>query len=165
MLDFTQEIPLESKDYKYYRKFQFFLYLIAFFVALYLSYLIAFPHKLFLFNFSNPTASENNIYNPRVENALYPENGIVLANKNLLFNTNITSDYSKANVNLILAKPVDKKFSIGDILLKRSYQSFLFPEGNPKGFRKGSLLKKENDFLFCKPDLITLTENLQMFYN
>lgn len=134
MFDLTQEITLNDTDKQLYKKFQLFLYLTAFFLALYLSYLIIFPHKYFSFSFLDPTSNQNSIASPESTE----KNG-------LLFDTNITGDYSNALVTINL-NGSSKKPAATTIALRKSYQSFLYAQGLPIGWRTGSLLKNNGNY-------------------
>ena len=134
MFDLTREINLNDRDNKLYKKFQCFLYLAAFFLTLYLSYLIIFPHKYFSFSFLNPTSNQNSIASP----ASTEKNGMI-------FDTNITGDYSNALVTINLNSSSEKP-GASSISLRKSYQSFLYPEGAPIGWRTGSLLKNNGSY-------------------
>ena len=75
MFDFTKEIEMDKKSYNLYKKLQLILYLGAFFLALYLSFLIIFPKLPFTFSFLNPNSSKNTIFNPRLSDNTFPEKG------------------------------------------------------------------------------------------
>ena len=145
MFDFTQEIPLEATDKKLYRKLQASLYLVAFLLALYLSYLIIFPHKNFVFSFLNPASGQNNIAPPLLTDASNVQNGKLSGGTGLFFDTDISGDYSKAlitlNLNNTSAKP-----DAATVSIRRSYQAFMYKLGDPVGFRNGSLLKSDGAY-------------------
>ena len=145
MFDLTKEIPLEKESQKLYRKIQLFLYLTAFFLAVYLGYLIAFPHKYFSFNFLNPSSNQNNISEPRAANAASLTDRILPEEGSLYFDTDISSDYSKAVFALNLS-PSSKKPTSLTVSIRRSYQAFMDNLGAPIGFRDGSLLKNDDNY-------------------
>lgn len=153
MFDFTRGINLEPKSYQLYRKLQFVLYLAVFFIASYLGYIIAFPHKYFSFSFLKPNSSQNNLSDPRLAGGIFPEKGELLAKNNLLFDTSIASDYSKASVEMKL-KDDSPKSVLPIISVRRSYQAFMYPEGESAGFRDGWLLKNDENYYIISNGLL-----------
>lgn len=143
MFDFTKEVGLEQKSYSIYRKLQLVLYLGAFLVFFYLAYLIIFSNQYFTFSFSNSFSLKNTISNPRLLDNTFPEKG--KTDGTILFNANLSKDFSKADVNFI----INKKSPLPNSLMisaRKSYQAFFYPEGNPIGFRDGSLLKSSDNY-------------------
>lgn len=146
MLDFTREISLDQKNQKIYRMLQAALYLAAVLAALYLSYLIIFPHKTFSFSFADPASRNNNIDIPRLSTGGKMSGETVPAGNNLLFNTDIANDYSVANVTLRSATSSVKIPSNLQVSVRRSYQAFMYPLGDPIGFRTGTLIKSNGNY-------------------
>ncbi|MFA7319786.1 MAG: hypothetical protein WC022_04295 [Parcubacteria group bacterium] len=140
MFDLTEEIQLEPEDRRLYRKLQVSLYLFAFILALYLSYLIIFPHKYFSFSFLNPASSQNNISITHFTDEAAPQNGKITGGNELYFDTDISGDFSKALITLNL-NGASEKPSAASIAVRRSYQAFMYNLGDPIGWRNGSLLK------------------------
>lgn len=143
--DFTQEVGLDAKNYKIYRTFQIFLYLIFFAFAIYLAFALFFPSGYFTFSFANFNSIKNTFKDPRNNQGTALEKGKIKANEAMLVNASIIGDYSKAVFSFDLGKK-SEKMSAGKVEIRKSYRAFLFPEGNPIGFPDGSLLKNENDF-------------------
>lgn len=145
MFDLTKEIKLSPKDKGLYQKFQITLYLIIFLAALYLSYLIIFPHKYYSFSFLNPSSNRNNIIEPRLTDETSLSDGKLSTGNTLYFDTDIFSDYSVATVTVGLngssAKPQQAAVSV-----RRSYQAFMYNQGEPIGWRSGSLLKNNGRY-------------------
>jgi len=145
MFDLTEEIQLDPKDEKLYRKFQISLYLFAIIAALYLSYLIIFPHKYFSFSFLNPISNQNNISAPHLADETDPQNGQLSGGNTLYFDTDISGDFSKALITLNLndssAEPKNSSIAV-----RRSYQAFMYNLGDSIGWRNGSLLKNNGVF-------------------
>lgn len=145
MFDLTEEIQLEPKDRRLYRKLQVSLYLFAVILALYLSYLIIFPHKYFSFSFLNPASGQNNIFTPHLADETGPQNGKLTAGNELHFDTDISDDFSKALITLNLNDSSEKP-PAASIAVRRSYQAFMYNLGDPIGWRNGSLLKKNGAY-------------------
>ena len=145
MFDLTQEINLDSKNYTLYRKLQIILYLTAIFLALYLAFLILFPHKFYTFSFLNPNSNKNSMVAPKLDNGLTPKAGLLETNNKLIFNTILVGDYSKAKINLSLANSSSQPTSLF-VSARKSYQSFFYKEGRPIGFKDGTLLKNKNHY-------------------
>ncbi|MDO9231743.1 MAG: hypothetical protein Q7U36_04705 [bacterium] len=151
MFDFTKEIKLEPKSFSLYRKLQILLYLSAIFLAIFLSYLIIFPHKYFFFSFLTPTSPKNTIDEPHFTNQ---------KNNELFFDTNILDSYSTAKI--ILNLPETSKDDPINISLGKSYASFLYNTGDPIGFKDGSLLKNKNDYYFISDGQLRKFSSLEI---
>jgi hypothetical protein len=153
MFDFTRNVKLEPKSLSIYGKLQATLYLAFFVLAVYLGYLISFPSRHFSFLLSNPNQSKNNITLVKLSNGTYPENGIVPAKDSLTYHTDITNDYSSAEVKIMLHNdspdPVSPSISV-----RKSYQAFMYPEGEPIGFKDGSLLTEGEKFYIVSDGLL-----------
>ncbi len=145
MFDLTKEITLTPQDKKLYQKLQIALYLIALLSALYLSYLIIFPHKLYTFSFLNPSSNKNNISTPHLTNGDDFENGQLSGGNVFYFDTNLEGDYSYATVSLYTANST-KNLGTLDISVRKSYQAFMYNLGSPIGFHEGSLLENSGNY-------------------
>lgn len=139
MFDFTPNVALEPSDRKLYQKLRLALYFVFFALALYLSYLIVFPSKYFFFNLSEPTSNKNSLANVKLSDSAYPENGFLAAGEELRYGADITNDYSSAQVKITLQKDSENPAN-PSISVRRSYQAFMYPEGEAIGFKEGSLL-------------------------
>jgi hypothetical protein len=159
MFDFTKEIELDKKGYSLYRKLQIILYLGAFFLSIYLAYLVIFPNLFFTFSFLNPDSSKNTIVNPRLTNNIFPKKGKI--EKEVLFNANLSEDYSKAKVNFVLNKK-SPSFDAPVIYARKSYQNLFYPDGNPIGFKDGSLLKNSRDYYIISEGALRKFSNINV---
>lgn len=157
MFDFTKEIKIDKKDYTLYRKIQIMLYSGTFLLSIYLAYLIIFPHQYFTFSFSNSSSLKNTVFDPRLPDNSFPENGKTKGN--ILFNTNLLGDYSKANINLIINKK-SYDFESPMISARKSYQAFFYNDGDPIGFKDGSLLKNKNNYFIISEGKLRKFSNL-----
>lgn len=161
MLDFTKEIKLDAQSYKLYRKLQLALYLIIFFLLLYLSYLIIFPHKYFSFSFLNPASDKNTMDVPLIDNAPYQKKAVLLPDGLLTFNTSIIGDYSNVKIKITLDNDSSAS-ALENISIRRSYQAFMQNEGEPIGFKEGSLLKNNSNFYIISDGKIRKFLNFQI---
>ncbi|HCU70384.1 MAG TPA: hypothetical protein DIC35_01355 [Candidatus Moranbacteria bacterium] len=143
--DLSPTIILDEKNSLLYGRMRVFLYIFSFLLALYLAFRILFPSLFFEFSFNNPRAKSNTITNPRDENLAPLEKGLLNEGKSLFFNTSLVGTYSTAIVSMTL----DKKYpnsSFESLSVRKSYNAFLYPEGEAMGFRDGTLLKNKSDF-------------------
>jgi hypothetical protein len=142
--DLTKEITLDPKSLKTYQKLRAFLYALSVTGVLSLIYIIIFPTAYFTFSFPNPNSNKNNIIEPRDKSGPL-EKGKVPSNSPTLFDSALVGNYSKTKISLTLDKkskqPID-----GTISVRKSYQAFLYPEGNPIGFKDGTLLKNQSNY-------------------
>src|SRR4030067_1119860 len=151
--DLTKEAVLDEKNQKTYRISQGVIYLISILGGIYFSYLIFFPSRTFEFDFTSPNSSANSIINPRNEIGLAISNGRIAKGKNMYFDAALAGNFSAVSVALALNARSANTES-GTIEVRRSYQAFLYPEGEPIGFKEGTLLKnKENNYLISGGEL------------
>jgi hypothetical protein len=143
MFDTTKEVKLEKKSFETYRKLQKTLYLISILFAIYLSYLILFPSAFFSFDFSTPNSQQNSVLNVRNSQNGIIEHGLFGINDVLIFDTALSGNYEKIKAQFVMDK---QSASPQDIRIeaKKSYQAFLYPDGNAIGFKDGSLLNSGN---------------------
>jgi hypothetical protein len=143
--DFTKEIALEpswKKKYFYSRIFVYALFLASVF---YLAYLLLFPSAPFTFSFLNPNSSKNTLVDPRNDREEKLSNGKISANQKIIFNANLDGTFSKASVQFSLDNKSAQAVS-GNVSIRKSFRSFLYPTGKPMGFPDGSLLKNKGNF-------------------
>ncbi|MDR3559633.1 MAG: hypothetical protein P4L62_00510 [Candidatus Pacebacteria bacterium] len=145
MFDLTKEVALESSLRKWYRFLQLMLYLLGLIAAVFLAYLILFPHKNYNYSFSlDPSSSKNSISQPIVDKQLSAD-GKTEAGNVFGFDASVFGYYSRVTVNLTLngdSNPLKSPI----LNAQKSYKAFLFDVGDPVGFRDGSLLMNNNKF-------------------
>ncbi len=144
-LDLTPEISLDAKNLRRYRRLRLLLYTSSFLLAGYLAFHILFPSLFFEFSFNNPKAKSNTVIDPRKEDGSPLEKGALPAGKNAFFNTSLIGNYSTALTSFTLDKK-SATFSAPEVSVQKSYAAFLYPEGDPLGFRNGTLLKNKADY-------------------
>jgi hypothetical protein len=114
-------------------------------LAFYLGYLVIFPTKDFAFYPPAPDAAKNTIVDPRTSQTTITKDGQDENINNLLFDAVSPVNYSAIQIDLALNKksPLDKNITVE---VRKSHQAFLYPEGNPIGFKDGSLVKNEDSY-------------------
>lgn len=145
MFDLTKQISLDSKNSGVYRKLQAALYLLALVLAIYVGYVIIFPTQYFTFSFPNPNSLQNTVISPRNMEGNFAEHGQAYLGQNLFFDTALIGNYSQAKVSFVLNKKSDALES-ATLEAKKSFQSFLYPEGEKMGFKDGTLIKNNNNY-------------------
>ncbi|KKR22107.1 MAG: hypothetical protein UT50_C0001G0019 [Candidatus Moranbacteria bacterium GW2011_GWA2_39_41] len=162
-LDLTAHIKLDKKNSIIYRILQVIFYLSTISLAVFFAIRILFPTSYFGFDFNKPLAKSNNIYDVRDYTKLLPEKGLLAANATLNFNASVFDFFSKAVVTFSLDKK-SAPLQSGSIIVRKSYQAFLYLDGPIMGFKDGSLLKSEGSYYivfngkmhkFAKPNLVT----------
>ena len=128
MFDLTKEIKLSEKGEKIYRILRALIYAFSFLGAVYFAYIILFPTAYFTFSFINPNSMKNTIINPRVDNDQIPKKGNLESDKEMFFETSLAGGYSKVIAEFVLAEKSDL-ISEGKASIRKSYQSFFYPEG------------------------------------
>lgn len=139
MIDFTKQIPLEKNIYKTYRKLQMLLYFFAFLLSAYIAYLILFPSAYFSFDFSSPNSEKNSITYPKDSQGQFADHGKVSINEKMIFDTALSGKYEKAKMQLIMDEQSENPSGF-EIQAKKSYQAFLYPDGDNLNFKDGTLL-------------------------
>ena len=145
MFDLTKEIQLDDKEHSHYQKFQFALYIFALLGLIYFTFLILFPTQLLIFSFLNPNASSNTLTRPRASDGQLIMNGKIGMNSGLKFDASLLGNYSRAVVNLNFSRKSEIP-NLQTLSIVKSYQSFLYPDAPPIGFKDGSLLKNNGTY-------------------
>ncbi len=146
MLNFTKKIILEPKWQKRYTILRSLLYGGAIAFLFIFAYVIIFPSINLNYSFSaRASSNKNTISDPRDSNNSELKKGVLLDKKNLLFDTTILGSFSDATINIVLGKN-SNQISNGTLSVKKSYRAFLYPIGEPVGFKDGSLLFSDGNF-------------------
>jgi len=128
--DLTKTTALEAKKYQQYKRWQNFLYLFAVLTAAYLSFKILFPSQFFEFSFNNSSTKSNTVSFVNINNSGKLQNDLMKKDATLSFAASSPSLFSKALVQFELDKK-SQKIDTGKIIVRKSYQAFFYPEGNP----------------------------------
>lgn len=151
MFDLTPQIILNKKYQKAYRSAQAMLYALAFGAATLVAILILFPTQRFIFYFTNLDASKNNLATPTDANRNPVDRYSFEKNEKIIFGASLSGQFSNAKLSFSLPADSNDASSIGTIETRKSFQSFLYKEDKPVGFKDGSLLKNnENYYLVSK---------------
>jgi len=135
MFDLTREVKLSEKNEKRYRFFRFLVYAFSLIGAFYLAYIVLFPTAYFTFSFTNPDSTKNNVVRPRLNDGIFPDKGNVEGGQEVSFETALVGTYSTAEVEFVLSKK-SEELSFGKVGMKKSYQSFFYPEGEKIDYQK-----------------------------
>ncbi len=130
--DLTKLVPLDEKNYRLYRRLRLVLPISAFLFAVYFSYLILFPRQYFTFSFLNPDSNRNTLDKPKS------------SEQELVFYTPLVGDYSRVKVNFATSDN-SNKLDQAEMSIRKSYEAFLYDQGDPIGFKDGSLLKNNGN--------------------
>ena len=140
MLDLTKEIQLEPHLRKKYIVAQIFLYIIFLAIVLFTFDRIFFPSVYLVFSFNNAASLKNNLdLSATTLQSDTLTKGAVTANNVLTFDANPIGTFSHAIINLITDKK-SKSIENTSIRIRKSYEAFFYPTGDPSGFRDGALL-------------------------
>ncbi len=156
--DFTREVTLEEKNYKIYRILQSILYLVAFIFAGFLAFSLLFPTGYFTFSFANFNSNKNTLADPKSETGAILSNGKIKAGETMITSASIVGNYSKVIISLDLGKK-SEEMNDGQVEIKKSFQSFLIPEGEPLGFQDGSILREGENYYIVSEGIIMKFEN------
>ncbi len=159
MIDLTKEIALDKRSHKIYRRLQAILYALAAAGALILAYFIVFPSAYFTFSFLNPNSSKNTVIDPRASDGSSADHGKFLSTSPTLFDTSLVGNYSKVKIDLVLDKK-SSELENGAISVRKSYQAFLYPEGDTIGFKDGALVRNNRDYFIISDGRLRQFGNL-----
>lgn len=143
-LDFTKNIRLERELYKKYVVARVVLYLTFLVGVLFVAHKILFPTLYLNFDFNNIGSLKNTLVSPRIFNSRFPEKGDVSAKEKLTFNANPVGNFSDVEIALTTDKS-SANIKDATVILRKSYMSFFYPDGEPIGFRDGTLLNNIKD--------------------
>ncbi|MCX6761331.1 MAG: hypothetical protein NTY33_00580 [Candidatus Moranbacteria bacterium] len=143
MLDLTKEIKLDEKNSRRYRRLQAFFYAFCFVAATYVAYFIFFPTQEFNFSFLMLTSNKGNALNPRDVKGTLITDGKFPTGQHAYFDASLVGSFSKIKLSFT---PNRQSLSPENshIDLRKSYRAFLYPEGQPIGFKDGTLIKNQN---------------------
>ena len=133
--DLTQEVKLDIQSQKTYLRLRAILYALALGIATAAALAVLFPTQYFTFSFINPGSTKNNIIRPRDKAGIFLDHGHAVANENFLFDAALLGSYSKATIEVDLSKK-SASISSGEVEIKKSYQSFFYPEGDPVEYKE-----------------------------
>ncbi len=142
--DLTKEAALDAKNYKIYKALQIALYASAFLLAVYFAFKVIFPSAYFSYTYG-AMGSANSINVPRDAAQAPLLDGRMAAGQNSYFDATANGNFSKIAINLSLNAKSTMP-AAAEIQVRKSYQAFLYPEGDPIGFKNGTLLKNKTNY-------------------
>ncbi|MFZ2188684.1 MAG: hypothetical protein WAV73_03940 [Candidatus Moraniibacteriota bacterium] len=157
--DLTKEIKLDKNSYSRYRRLQAIFYSFCFCASLYVAYFIFFPTQEFNFSFLMLTSNKGNALNPRTNDGTLITDGKFPAKQASYFDASLVGSFSKIKLSFTLNRQ-SKKPDNAHIDLRKSYRAFLYPKGNPLGFRDGTLIKNKDDFYLISDGKLRKFNNL-----
>lgn len=144
MLDITPEIPLQGSARRKYRLAQSAIYLAAFSAAAYFAYLILFPSVDLSSSFTAADAPKND-FTVQYRDGSEINGGRISKDREAYFDTTLLGTFS--HIELTFNRNANfKNFQDIKVELKKSYQAFLYPDGQPLGFRDGTLVSNRSDY-------------------
>lgn len=145
MFDLTKELALGKSSHLLYLRIKTAVYSLSVILALYLACLIVFPTQYFLFSFPNPNSTQNTVIKPRNIEGVFVDHGRINADKKLFFDIALAGNYSQAQISFTLDRE-SQPLETAHIETRKSYQAFFYPEGDPLGFKDGTLVKNGNNY-------------------
>ena len=144
MLDFTKKIILEPKWQKRYRFLRALIYTLSVIIFFVFIYGVIFPSIYFKYS---PSLALNKITIPPPYDANNNpiKNGALAKNEKIFMDTTLIGNFSDVTVDLTL-KNDPAQITGNPLLVRKSYQAFLYPTGDPIGFRDGNLLFSDGKF-------------------
>lgn len=103
-----------------------------------------FPTLVFSFNFRTPNSSKNNILNPRTPDNVSRANGKIERGGALIANLGTAGNFAQAETEVAVEKKSGLPENL-ELTLRRSYRSFMLPDGAPITDFPEAKLYKIND--------------------
>lgn len=144
MFDITKETKLSQKLHKKYIAARAFIYLAFLASVFFVSYRILFPSSLLTFSFDNVNSLKNTLVPPRNSASEIPGEGVLKNKERITFDASPMGHFSRARISFSLAEKANIEQAL--INMRKSYQAFFMPEGDPAGFRNGTLLTTNGNF-------------------
>ncbi|HPN54806.1 MAG TPA: hypothetical protein PLB52_02630, partial [Candidatus Moranbacteria bacterium] len=144
MFDLTSEIKLEPKLQKRYNMARIFLYALFLLAIILVADRILFPSVSLVFSFENANSLKNTINPPHI--ASVPENPAknpISKNDKFVFYSTAFGNFSDISLTFT-TKDNSADIKDSSVYLRKSYQAFLYPIGEPVGFKDGTLLATED---------------------
>lgn len=152
MFDLTKNIKLGSKERRKYAVARLILYLAFLAGVFFVADKILLPSSSLDFSFKIEAGSEKNtIVYPRTNSSNPLKDGSVLPGDDIVFNANPVGSFSDAIVTFIADKDL-RDVQNASVKLRKSYTAFFFPDGEPMGFRNGTLLSTSNNAYYIVSD-------------
>lgn len=145
MFNLTPEIELSSRAQKIYVALRITVFVLFAIGAAAIFLAVFFPVRNFNFSFRAAGALKNTVISPRNNDAQPLEKGLLAKNSALRFDTPLAGDFSKVNAVFSLEKNAPP-LQNGTLSIRKSFQSFFYPEGAPMSFKEGSLVKHAGDY-------------------
>lgn len=148
MIDFTKETKLKDALQKKYEIAQTILYFVFFIATCFLAYRILFPIISLTFFMDNPNSIQNTIASPRIQNTgEFPKKGLIESESTLVFDATPIGQFSATGIKLTLHRGAEN-IEGAATKIRKSYQAFFYPTGEPIGFSDSSLLTTPNNGLY-----------------
>lgn len=162
MFDLTKNIQLEPQLRKKYFIARILLYIIFLAIVLFTFDRILFPSVSFIFDFSNPNSSKNTLgLSLATSQSNTLSKGSVIANENMAFDANPSGIFSRATISLT-ANSNSKNMGNDSVIIRKSYEAFFYPTGNPVGFRDGTLLVMDNYYYIVSDGVLRKFSNTSL---
>lgn len=153
MLDLKKEIILMQPWKKRYLISKIILYIAFLIAVLVFAYKIIFPSISFDFNFKTSGALSNTIIAPRNSDQSKLNKGTINSEGKIIFDTTPMGNFSDITISFDLENG-SLPLKNGTVSVKKSYQAFFYPIGQPMGFKNGSLLSTEDGFYLISDGLV-----------
>ena len=161
MFDLTKEIKIDHDWQKKYKILRVIVYLTFLLGLTVISFKILFPIKSFDFFFRTAGALKNTVVSPRNQEDAPLSDGKLPKDNNLTFDTSLSGDFSRINVTFVLEKD-SESIDKGSVSARKSFQSLFYPEGDPMGFKDGSLVKNSKNYYIISNSKLREFSSLQL---
>jgi hypothetical protein len=144
MFDLTKNLQLEPQARKQYNIARILLHVVFLIVVIFVADRILFPSASLVFSFANVNSLKNTLVSPRASSApgTLAKSSVAFGDK-LLFNANPLGNFSDVSITFTADKN-SGNLNGSQVTLRKSYQAFFYPTGDPVGFRNGTLLTTDD---------------------
>ena len=146
MLGFTPSY-LPKQDLRLYRVFSILLYTLFLGVLIYGTLSFLFPYQRYTFDFNNPDATKNNLFEHHLKSRSFPEKGKVPANEQLFFYANNPQVLESGDIHITLTNPSQSKTLTGTVVtVRRGFAATFFPQGERLNTPARNIVEYQGNF-------------------
>jgi hypothetical protein len=162
MFDLTKKVQLDSESHKKYVALRIALHIVFFIGVFFIAYNILFPAISLVFSFANINSPKNNL---NLSTATLKSDaltkGSVTDNDVLGFAAHPSGIFSHAIVE-ITANNKSGNIENASVEIRKSYEAFFYPTGDPVGFKDGTLLVADNAYYIVSDGALRKFSNVAL---
>lgn len=146
---------LPKKDISPYRILSAFLYLFFLVGLVYGALTFLFPYQRYTFDFNNPDATKNNLFEPHREDFSFPTDGKVAADESVTAYANNPQILESGDVRIVPREDEAASFLAGtQVVIKKGWAATFFPTGDEADIPKRTIVEYQGSFYEWREDTL-----------